>query len=132
MIMKGRVISPGKAEGEAIVSKIPISFFGSVDAKTGKIIEKGHTLEGRCLKDKIFVFPFGRGSTVGSYVIYGLARNGVAPKAIINEETETITATGAILAGIPCIDGINTTKIKDGSSVKVDCEKGLVEFGEQV
>ena len=36
--MKGRIISPGKCEGAAIVSKEPIGFYGGVDLKTGVII----------------------------------------------------------------------------------------------
>ena len=99
--MKGRTISPGKAKGKAIVSTEPIGFYGGIDIKTGIVIEKGHPLEGKSVKDKILVFPCGKGSTVGSYVIYGLKKNGVAPKGIINKETETIVATGVILAGIP-------------------------------
>jgi len=87
--MKGRMISPGIVEGEAIVSSEPIGFYGGIDAKTGVVIEKGHPLEGQNVSEKILVFPCGKGSTVGSYVIYGLAKNGVAPKAIINKETET-------------------------------------------
>lgn len=125
--MKGRMISPGKAEGEALVSREPIGFYGGIDIKTGKFIEKGHELEGKNVKDKILVFPNGKGSTVGSYVIYGIKKNGVAPKAIINKETETIVATGAILAGIPCVDGIDIDKIKNGDRLKVDAEKGKVE-----
>jgi predicted aconitase with swiveling domain len=126
--MKGRSISPGKADGEAIVSKEPIGFYGNVDPKTGIIIEKGNSLEGENIKDKILVFPCGKGSTVGSYVIYGLAKNGVGPKAIINEETETIVATGAILAGIPCVDQIDIKKIKTGDKIKVDADTGNVEI----
>ncbi len=125
--MKGRVINPGTTEGEAIVSREPIGFYGGIDAKTGIVIEKGHELEGKCVKDKILVFPCGKGSTVGSYVIYGLKMNGVAPKAIINEETETIVATGVILAGIPCIDKIDIENIKTGDTMKVDADKGIVE-----
>jgi len=126
-VMKGRSISPGKVEGEAIVSKTPLGFYGGVDAKTGIVIEKGHELEGKNVKDKILVFPNGKGSTVGSYVIYGLKKNGVAPKAIINRETETIVATGVILAGIPCVDQIDIDKIKTGDRLKVDAEKGTVQ-----
>jgi len=122
--MKGRTIYPGKAEGEAIVSKEPLSFYGGIDMKTGIVIEKGHELEGKCVKDKILVFPYGKGSTVGSYVIYGLKKNGVAPRAIINKETETIVATGAILAGIVCVDGIDIERIKDGDYV-------IIEAGEK-
>ena len=94
--MKGRTISPGKTKGVAIVSSEPIGFYGGIDAKTGIVIEKGHPLEGEKVTDKILVFPCGKGSTVGSYVIYGLSKNNVGPKAIINKETETIVATGCI------------------------------------
>ena len=126
--MKGRTISPGKAEGEALVWREPLSFYGGIDPKTGIVIEKGHELEGRCVKDKILVFPCGKGSTVGSYVIYGLKKNGVAPTAIVNKETETIVATGVILAGIPCIDGIDIDKIKTGDKLKVDADEATVEL----
>lgn len=126
-LMKGRTIYPGKVEGIALVSKEPIGFYGMIDTKTGIIIEKGHELEGQCVKDKILVFPTGKGSTVGSYVIYGLAKNGNSPKAIINKETETIVATGVILAGIPTVDKINIEEIKTGDKLRVDAEKGEVE-----
>ncbi len=118
--MKGRIINPGKAEGEALVSSEPIGFLGGVDPKTGEVIEKGHPLEGRNVKGRVLVFPTGKGSTVGSYVIYGLKKNGAAPAAIVNRETETIVATGAILADIPCVDGIDVEKIRTGDTVKVD------------
>ena len=126
--MKGRVISPGKARGEAIVSRTPLSFYGGIDPKTGIVIEKGHEIGGQCVKDKILVFPQGKGSTVGSYVIYGLKKNGVAPAAIVNKETETIVATGVILAGIPCVDRIDIDKIKTGDKLIVDADEGTVEF----
>ena len=127
--MIGRMISPGTAEGIAIVSHEPIGFYGGVDAKTGKVIEQGHELQGQSVVDKILVFPCGKGSTVGSYVIYGLKRNGLAPKAIINEETETIVATGAILAGIPCVDKINIRElgIRSGDRVRVMADSAIVE-----
>ena len=127
--MKGRTISPGKARGEAIVSMEPIGFYGGIDPKTGVVIEKGHELEGKCVKDKVLVFPQGKGSTVGSYVIYGLKKNGVAPVAIVNKETETIVATGVILAGIPCVDEIDIDKIKTGDKLVVDADEATVEIG---
>ena len=126
--MKGRMISPGKAEGEAIVSTEPIGFYGGIDINTGIVIEKGHMLEGQSIKDKILVFPNGKGSTVGSYVIYGIAKNNVGPKAIINKETETIVATGAILAGVPCVDGIDIDQIKSGDILEVNADEGEVNI----
>jgi predicted aconitase with swiveling domain len=125
--VKGRMISPGKVEAEAIVSSEPIGFYGGIDAKTGIVIEKGHRLEGASVTGKVLVFPCGKGSTVGSYVIYGLKRNGVAPAAIVNEETETIVATGAILAGIPCVDGIEISEIGTGDVLRVNADEGIVE-----
>ena len=127
-ILKGRVINPGKAEGIALVSPEPIGFYGGIDMKTGRVIEKNHPLEGESVKGKILVFPCGKGSTVGSYVIYGLKKNGVAPKAIVNKETETIVATGVILAGIPCVDQIEIEKIKNGDKLIVNAENGTVEI----
>ena len=85
--MKGRMINPGRAEAEAIVSREPIGFYGVIDARTGIVIEHGHELEGQCVTGKVLVFPCGKGSTVGSYVIYGLKKNGVGPAAIVNSET---------------------------------------------
>ena len=126
--MKGRTISPGKAEGKAIVSSEPIGFYGGIDAKTGIVIEKGHPLEGKKVTGKILVFPCGKGSTVGSYVIYGLAKNGVGPVGIINKETETIVATGVILAGIPCVDQIDIDKIKDGDIINLNADNATVEI----
>jgi hypothetical protein len=127
--MKGRMISPGEAEGTALVSKEPIGFYGGVDYRTGIFIEKGHELEGKSVKGTVLVFPRGKGSTVGPYVIYGLKKNGVAPAAIVNSETETIVATGAILAGIPCVDKIDISAIRTGDRVRVnaDINGGTVE-----
>lgn len=126
--MKGRTISPGKVEGIAIVSNEPIGFYGGIDAKTGIVIEKNHPLEGKSVKDKILVFPCGKGSTVGSYVIYGLKKNRVGPAGIINKETETIVATGVILASIPCIDHIDISKIKTGDKLVLDATKAIVDI----
>lgn len=127
--MKGRAISAGRASGEALVSAEPISFYGGVDPATGTVIERGHELEGRCIAGRILVFPSGKGSTVGSYVIYALARNGRAPAAMVNAETETIVATGAILAGIPCVDGIDLEALSTGDVLDVDGDEGIVNRG---
>jgi len=113
-----------------LVSPEPIGFYGGIDMKTGKVIEKNHPLEGESVKDKILVFPCGKGSTVGSYVIYGLRKNGVAPKAIINKETETIVATGVILADIPCMDQVEIEKIKTGDVLSINTDKKIIEIRE--
>jgi predicted aconitase with swiveling domain len=118
--MKGRKISPGVAEGEALVTKQGLSFFGGVDPSNGKITESGHELEGKSISGKILVFPQGKGSTVGSYALYRMKKQGTAPLALVNSECETIVAVGAIISEIPCVDKIDITKIKTGDKVKVD------------
>jgi predicted aconitase with swiveling domain len=120
MELKGRIISKGVAEGEALVTTMPISFYGGVDPNTGTVIEKGHELNGISVKGKILVFPQGKGSTVGSYTLYRLKKNGVAPAGMINKECETIIAVGAIISEIPTIDKIDITKIKTGNKVRID------------
>jgi predicted aconitase with swiveling domain len=127
MILKGRKIIGGRAEGEAITSTEGISFYGSVDVKSGKVVEKDHPLEGQCITGKVLVFPTGKGSTVGSYVIYEMKKRGTAPAAIINSEIETIVAVGAIISDIPCVDRIEIEKIKNGDRVKIDADNGTVE-----
>ncbi len=118
--LKGRIIYKGKAEGEALTTTQPISFYGGVDPNTGVVIEKGHELQGISVKGKILVFPQGKGSTVGSYTLYRLKKNGAAPAGMINCECETILAVGAIISEIPCVDKIEISKIKTGDKVRVE------------
>ena len=89
---------------------------------TGEIVEKGHELEGKSIAGKILVFPYGKGSTVGSYIILRLKKRGIAPKAMVNIRCEPIIAVGAIIAEIPTIDRIDISRIRNGDLVEVDGE----------
>jgi predicted aconitase with swiveling domain len=124
MELKGRIISRGIAEGEALTTTQPISFYGGVDPETSEILEKGHELQGKRIKGKILVFPNGKGSTVGSYTLYRLKKGGVAPAGMINRECETVVAVGAIISEIPCVDEIDISKIETGDTVRI--ENGVV------
>jgi len=120
MELEGRIISKGTAQEEALVTSMPISFYGGVDPNTGEVIEKGHELQGKSVKGKILVFPTGKGSTVGSYTLYRLKKNGAAPAGIINKECETVVAVGAIISEIPCVDKIDVSKIKTGDLIRIE------------
>jgi predicted aconitase with swiveling domain len=126
MELKGRIIYKGKGEAEALVTSMPISFYGGVDPNTGVVIEKGHELQGISVKGKILVFPTGKGSTVGSYTLYRMKKNGTAPAGMVNKECETVVAVGAIISEIPCADKIDISKIKTGDKVSV--ENGTVNI----
>ena len=126
MEMKGRIINMGVAEGEALVSGKPISFYGGVDPDTGAITDKDSDIDGQSISGKVLVFPFGKGSTVAPYTIYRLAKNGKAPLAMVNRECETIVAVGCIISDIPAVDKVDVTKIKTGDRVRVENGKVTV------
>jgi len=125
----GRIIAGGLGRGRVLLSLDDVSFLGDVDAETGVVVEPGHALEGRCIAGRVLVFPRGKGSTVGSYVLYGLARRGLAPAAIVNVEAEIIVAVGAILAGVPMLDRLEVDPyevLHDGDEVVVDGDEGVL------
>ncbi len=124
----GRTIFAGQASGNALVSRMGISFYGGVDPETGVITESGHDLQGQSIAGKILVFPSGKGSTVGSYVLYRLKKNGHAPSAIVNAECETITAVGCIIAEIPCIDQLDIAQFTSGQLLEVDAGSGTIQI----
>ena len=130
MILKGRKVMGGIAEGEALVCVDSLSFYGGVDPVTGIITDPGHSCNGMNITGKIFVFPTGKGSTVGSYVIYRMAKLGTAPAAIINVETEAILATGCVISDIPLVDKLDQDPLKvinNGMRVRVNAHVGTVE-----
>ncbi|MFW6384827.1 MAG: DUF126 domain-containing protein [Halodesulfurarchaeum sp.] len=130
---EGRTIADGRADGEVLVSTEPISFYGAIDVESGEFIEEGHELEGENVAGKVLVFPKGKGSTVGSYVLYGLAKTGTAPAALLTHEAEAIVATGAILGEIPCMDRIDeaVSTFRTGDTVSVDASAGVIEMLER-
>jgi predicted aconitase with swiveling domain len=130
VIIQGRTIFGGIAQGEALVTSMGVSFFGGVDPESGVVVERGHELEGQCIAGKVLVFPTGKGSTVGSYTLYRLKHAGLAPVAIINAECETITAVGCIIAEIPCVDQIPIGLFASGMMLLVDGERACVEVAE--
>jgi predicted aconitase with swiveling domain/ADP-ribose pyrophosphatase YjhB (NUDIX family) len=128
VILKGRGLSKGKGEAEVIATREPVSFLGGVDPETGKIIDENSDIFGESIGGKVFAFPEGKGSTVGSYVIYGLALNGCAPVAILNEKSEVVVATGVIISGIPLVDEVDIKLLRTGDRVEVNGEDGKVDI----
>ncbi len=126
--MKGRKIFGGKVQGEVLATPDDISFYGGCDPETGIIVEKGHSLEGQSVAGKVLVFPTGKGSTVGSYVLYALSKAGKAPLAILNKSTDPIVAVGCIISDIPAVDQIDIEELKTGQKVEIDADNGVVSI----
>ncbi|MDD1732135.1 MAG: hypothetical protein CG440_1001 [Methanosaeta sp. NSM2] len=128
MEIKCHRVASGRASGPALVSRQAISFLGNVNPGTGVVVDPAHELFGQSIAGKVLVFPGGKGSTVGSYVIYQLKKRGLAPAAMINLRSEPIVAVGAIISGIPLVDRVPewVLQIGSGTLVEVDADGGRV------
>jgi predicted aconitase with swiveling domain len=130
MILKGKSINGGTAEGEAIVSKKAFSFLGDLDVRTGNILPQSHELHGQSIAGRVFVFPIGKGSTVGPNIAYAAKKLGNTPTAIVCVEAEPVMAMVAIMNDIPMVIGLDSNPldaIHSGDYVKVDGNAGTVE-----
>ena len=130
MKLNGMGIGHGRSEGEVLQVERPISFLGGVESKTGEILDRDSGKVGKSIADKILAFPHGKGSTVGSYVIYQLKKSKAAPAAIINQKADPIVATGAIISGIPMLSEIPTDILRDGDKAVVDADDGYLDLPE--
>ena len=66
LVLKGRKVVGGVAEGEALVTRHTISGWGGVNPMLGVVTETRHELRGVTFKDKILVFPGAKGSSAWS------------------------------------------------------------------
>ncbi len=125
MILQGRGISSGVGKGIVVISEKAISFLGGVNPLDGSISDsQGST----SVKGKVFAFPRGRGSTVGSYTMLEMKRNETLPAAIINSDAEPIVATGAVMSGVPLVDRIDLSLLRQDDVCIVDGRQGSVEI----
>jgi len=125
-------VASGCATGPALVTGEAISFLGNVNPETGIIVDPAHELFGQSVSGKVLIFPGGKGSTVGSYVIYQLKKRGLAPIAMINLCSEPIVAVGAIISGIPLVDRVpeEVLQLDCGTLVEVDADQGIIRVQE--
>jgi predicted aconitase with swiveling domain len=123
-----KVIVKGKVQGIALVAKNPMNFLGAVDKKTGKVRDEKHDLFGKSLAEKILVFPYGVGSSVGAYTIYSIKSNKCAPQAMICLKADLTTASGCALANIPLVVASKDEydSIKDGVKIILNAENGKI------
>jgi predicted aconitase with swiveling domain len=136
IILRGKGCAPGEFEGEAVVSSRPFGFWQGIDPQTGIVIDKRHDLYGASLRGKVFVFPFGRGSTGTPGIFLEAVRNGCAPAAIVNVKSEPMIVACALLAEaffrvqIPIVDGLDANPqdiLRTGDRVRVNGATGEIE-----
>lgn len=131
IVLTGRVVVGGVAEGEALVTRETISGWGGVHAMTGTIIESRHELKGQSFAGKILVFPGAKGSSGWSSIFHMARLAGVAPKAMLFNVTTTKVALGAVVMRVPSITDLDRDPldlIETGDWVRVDGNAGRVEI----
>ena len=126
MITGCKKIVGGSGSGKTLVTSKPINFLAMVDAKTGRVTDSKHELCGKSLKNVVLVYPNAVGSSVGAYVFYSLAQNGVAPSAIVCTKADITTASGCAIANIPVVELPARAKIKHDVKVTVDADVGTI------
>jgi predicted aconitase with swiveling domain len=96
--IRGRVLVPGTAHGEALVSDEPLSFWGGYDQSTGEIIDRRHPLSGHKAAGRILVLPSTRGSSTTTAVLLEAIRRGTAPAALLTAGPAPFLALASIVA----------------------------------
>ncbi len=142
-ILKGRSLSRGIVEGEAIVTKQPFSISAAFTfplvqfSKKCKVADRTHELYKKDVKDKILIFPYPIGTTTLGFVLLEVITRKTGPKAIVCEKGEPLMSSGAVAAEIffdiqfPIVDQIDFSeleKIENGTIVRVNGDDGTIEI----
>ncbi|MEZ5658629.1 MAG: DUF126 domain-containing protein [Burkholderiaceae bacterium] len=129
LILRGRCVVAGSAEGEAMVTRDHISGWGGVDPRTGSIIETRHELRGQSFAGKVLLFPGAKGSSGWSNTFHLTRVMGTAPAAMLFVEMTTKAALGAVVTRAPTVTDFDRDPfalIHTGDWVQVDGGRGLV------
>jgi len=142
-ILKGRGLSGGVVEGEAVVTKQPFSISAAFTipliqfARRCKIADRTHELFKQDVTGKILVFPYAIGTTTMGFVLLEAIVRNISPKAIVCAQGEPLLSSGALCAEIffdhpfPIVDQIDLHElenIKTGTTIKVNGDLGTIEF----
>jgi len=129
IVIRGRKVVPGVAEGEALVTREPISGWGGVDPRTGTVVETRHELRGQSFAGKVLVFPGAKGSS-GWSAQFHLARvMGTAPAAWLFNQMTSKVALGTVVSHAPAMTDFDVdplSVIRTGDWVRVDADQGIV------
>jgi predicted aconitase with swiveling domain len=134
IVLHGRKIVGGSAQGEALVTRQTISGWGGIDPKTGTIIEMRHELRGKSFKDKILVFPGAKGSSGWSAFFHMARLSGAAPKGFLFNKMSTKIALGLVVTHVPALSDFDRdplSVIETGDWVEIDADQGIVKVTKQ-
>jgi uncharacterized protein len=112
-VLKGRTKAKGRAEGEALVSEMPLSWAPCSILNDGTIKMVGNPVSGQNVKDKIVIYPTVTGSTSGAFgLVFKVKGSHNGPAGIICQAVHSLDVSGAIASSIPAVDGLDADPIK--------------------
>ena len=131
IVIKGRKAMGGIVEGEALVCPESIQGWAGIDDMTGKIIEKGHSQEGKNIKDKILFVPYSKGSNGWSCHFHSAKRAGFCPSGFVVSKMDSRAGVASVVFDVPCVADFKDVDpcnvVKTGDWVKVNGDLGLIE-----
>lgn len=131
-MIEGRTLVPGTAEGTVLLLREPLSFWGGMDPKNGRVIDPHHPQRGATLTGHVVAMPASRGSSSAPSVLAEAIRAGTAPAAILLREPDPMVALGAVVAAelydlrcpVVTVAGAAYDALEDGRRIVVDATDG--------
>jgi predicted aconitase with swiveling domain len=105
--------------------------WGGIDVHTGIVLEKGHPLEGMCLKDTVLILDGSKGSNGWSLFFHAAQVSGFGPAALVFPRLDSRTAVTAAVLNVPLVTGVDPAifdLVRVGDRVLVDGDIGFVEI----
>ena len=132
-LIAARAIVAGDAEGDAIVTHDPLSFWGGYDFHTGEIIDRRHPLAGARVGGRILAVPFSKGSSTTTAVLLEAVRAGTAPAAILTTGVDSFFALASIVADVMygkpfpvlALEPDDFARLRTGDRLRIDAS-GLI------
>jgi predicted aconitase with swiveling domain len=131
LVLSGRGLGGGVAEGQALVTRQTISGFGGIDPRTGTITERRHELVGQSFAGRILVFPGAKGSSGWASNFQAARLAGAAPLAVLFNVMTTKIALGVVVLRVPAVTALDqdpTLVLRTGDWLRVDGDRGVVEL----
>ncbi|HTU01399.1 MAG TPA: DUF126 domain-containing protein [Candidatus Sulfotelmatobacter sp.] len=125
----GRGVVGGRAQGEAVVTSVPLCFRTEYDPASGEVIGLRHPLRGQSLKNKVLVFPSTKGSCGNSVAFSTGCKEGNAPVALVCTRREPLAVLSCVVNNIPMVSDLEQNPlelVETGDHVTVDADAGIV------
>jgi len=129
IVLRGRKVVGGRAEGEALVTHMTVPGWGGVNPIKGVITETRHDLRGVSFAGRVLVFRGAKGSSGWSAMFHMTRLTGQAPIGMLYNVTTTKAALGAVVMRVPTMTDFDSDpleQIETGDWVRIDADAETV------